>query len=70
MSTQTNATAKEFKISEFFKGVRSELKKVNWPSRKDLVKYTTVVFVMCAAMGAFIGAVDMLFHEGFALIIK
>lgn len=70
MSTQTNEAVKSFSVSEFLKGVRSELKKVNWPNRKDLVKYTSVVVIMCAVMGAFIGAIDMVFHEGFSLLIK
>lgn len=35
------------KIS-FFKGVKSELKKVKWPEKKEVVKYTiaTIVFVL------------------------
>ena len=31
------------KRSSYFKGVWAELKKVNWPNRKELLTYTTVV---------------------------
>lgn len=30
-------------MSRFFRGVSAELKKVNWPSRKELTTYTIVV---------------------------
>lgn len=35
------------KIKSFFKNVFGELKKVKWPTRKEMVKYTlaTIIFV-------------------------
>ncbi len=35
------------KIKTFFKNVFGELKKVKWPTRKEMVKYTfaTVIFI-------------------------
>lgn len=35
-------------FKEYFRGVRTEMKKVVWPTRKELVSYTTVVIVVCA----------------------
>lgn len=67
MTTQTNPTAK--KSSNFFKGVKSELKKVNWPNRKDMISYTTVVVVMCAMMAAFLWVVDSVFTSGLNLFL-
>ena len=53
------ATAKkEGKVKSYFKGVRNELKKVTWPSKKDLYKYTLVVLVMCALFAIFFYLVD------------
>ena len=36
------------KIKKFFSEVKSELKKVKWPNRKDMVKYSiaTICFVI------------------------
>ena len=31
-----------------FKGVKTELKKVIWPTKKETYKYTVVVLVVCA----------------------
>ncbi|MCQ2554831.1 MAG: preprotein translocase subunit SecE [Clostridia bacterium] len=38
---------KKNSLKDFFKGVRLELKKVVWPTRKELVSYTVVVLVIC-----------------------
>ena len=42
------APKKQTKKQSFFKGVKSELKKVKWPERKERVKYTiaTVIFII------------------------
>lgn len=33
---------------DYFKGVRTEMKKVVWPTKKELVSYTSVVILTCA----------------------
>ena len=54
------------RFSNFFKGIgRSfknmfhELKKVSWPSKKDLINYSVVVFVFMIVMGVIIGVFDL-----------
>lgn len=39
---------KKVKKESFFEGVRSELSKVKWPTKKDVLKYTiaTLVFII------------------------
>ena len=37
--------------ADFFQGVRHELSKVVWPTRKELISYTVVVIATCAAFG-------------------
>ena len=36
------------KKESFFSGVVAEMKMVNWPSFKDVLKYTLATFIMCA----------------------
>lgn len=67
--TITNNT-KSDKKSGFFKGVKAEMKKVNWPNRKTLVKHTCVVLVICALMAIFLGLADALFSFLISLIVK
>ena len=38
---------KRSSIKEYFNGVKLELKKVVWPTSKELVSYTVVVIVIC-----------------------
>lgn len=48
------------KLRDFFREVRIELKKVIWPTREEIAKYTGVVLLMIAALGAFITIVDQI----------
>ncbi len=49
------------RIWAFIKGMRSELKKVTWPSFRQVVNNTLVVIVVVVGSGLFIGLVDLLF---------
>ena len=46
--------------AQFLKEVRQELRKVNWPSRNEVVSYTVVVLVTTAALTAIVWGVDWL----------
>jgi len=54
----TNAPGQKIKSSEYFRGVWSELKKVHWPDRKQLLTYTGVVFVAVAIVSVLLWIVD------------
>ena len=47
------------KIAAPFKNMWHELKKVTWPTRKDLITYTGIVLIFMAFMGLVIGLLDM-----------
>lgn len=46
------AVKKESGIKNWFKGVVSEFKKVRWPSKKEMIKYSiaTIVFILFFAL--------------------
>lgn len=46
-------------IVEFLTEVKSELKKVSFPSRKETVGATTVVLIFCVIMSLYLSFVDM-----------
>lgn len=48
------------KIARFFRNVKAELKKVNWPNRSELSSNTVVVVVTVLALIVFIGVVDLI----------
>ena len=51
-------TKKKGALREYFKGVRTELKKVVWPTKNETVKYTEVVILVCAAFALFFWLLD------------
>ena len=46
------------RIVKWFKDLRSEFKKVVWPSKKTVVNNTTVVLITMVVASAFVGALD------------
>ncbi len=40
------------RIGNFISGVKTEFKRVKWPSKKDMVKYSiaTIVFIVCCSL--------------------
>ena len=45
-------------VKEYFKGVKLEMKKVVWPTKKEMGSFTAVVLVTCAAFAIVLWAVD------------
>lgn len=53
-------------LKDYFKGVKVEMKKVVWPTRKELGSYTVVVLVTCAVFALAFWGID----SGFLAILK
>jgi preprotein translocase subunit SecE len=49
------------RIRRFIDESWSELKKVTWPTREQTIRLTVLVFVVSAAVGAYIAVFDALF---------
>ena len=45
----------------FINGVKSEFKKVHWPSRRDLIKYSIVTFIFVICLAIFFYLIDVIF---------
>ena len=46
------------RIAKRFKNMTAELRKVAWPSRKDLVNYSLVVIAFVGVLSIIVGALD------------
>jgi preprotein translocase SecE subunit len=46
------------KVIDYIKGVRSELEKVEWPKRSEVIRLTLVVFSISGIIAAYVGAMD------------
>ena len=54
----------------FFKEVYSELLKVNWPKRKELIQLTCVVIGVSVAIGIYLGGLDYIFTKLIGFILS
>ena len=48
---------------QFLKEVRQELKKVNWPTRQELIAYTIVVLVSVTVLTTYVFGLDYVFSK-------
>jgi len=49
------------RLGTFYRQVIAELRKVIWPTRRELITYTWVVIVFVTVMSLFVAALDLLF---------
>ena len=47
----------------FLKEVRAELRKVNWPTRQELIGYSIVVIVSVTVLTAYVFGLDLFFSK-------
>ncbi|MBP9693088.1 MAG: preprotein translocase subunit SecE [Alphaproteobacteria bacterium] len=55
--------------AEFVKQVKSEVKKVTWPSRKETMMTTVMVFIMVLLSSIFFLVVDQFFSFGVKFLL-
>ena len=49
------------KIVIFFQEVKMEIKKVNWPTKKETIRYTLIVIAISIAVAIYLGGLDFIF---------
>jgi len=57
-------------IVKYFREAKIELEKVSWPTRKDTVMYSVLVFSLSVATAAFIGVLDLGLTKGLEQLIS
>ena len=57
-------------IAGFFKGIVSEIKKVTWPTTKQVVSNTLSVLAFCLVVGAIIWLSDLGLDALMSLIVR
>jgi preprotein translocase subunit SecE len=60
---ETRRTGIFGRIGGFFREVVSELRKVIWPTRKELLTYTVIVIAFVTVMTAIVGVLDLGFGK-------
>ena len=61
---------KKGKLKAAWRGFKSEVKKIVWPSKKQVVKNTLVVIVVVVICAIVIGALDYAFANGISALTE
>jgi preprotein translocase subunit SecE len=55
---------------QFLQQVRAEVAKVVWPSRREVILTTIMVFIMATLTGAFFFLVDLVIRSGLNAVLN
>ena len=55
---------------QFIQQVRSEVAKVVWPSRREVMLTTIMVFIMAALTATFFSLVDLTIRAGLTFVLR
>ena len=69
MAKSNSAVQQRGGFGIFFRGVKAELKKVVWPTKKELINYTIVVFLVTIFIALIISVLDGLFAQLFNTLL-
>ena len=57
------------KLIDYIKASVQEMKKVTWPTKKELTDYTILVIGISLGVAGFLGLLDFIFSKGLEFII-
>jgi preprotein translocase subunit SecE len=58
------------RVQQFFREVAAEFRRVNWPSRTEVVRSTTVVLAVVFILALYLSAVDVGLSRIVGVILK
>jgi preprotein translocase subunit SecE len=58
------------KIRQYFSEIRSELKRVIWPTRAEIVTYSIVVVMVVSVLTTLVFVLDLGFAKGFIVLFR
>ena len=64
-SDKQNASTESTPKKSWFKGLKSEFKKIIWPTKASVARQTTAVVLITVVLGAVIVVIDRLVQMGF-----
>ena len=70
MAKSNSAVQQRGGFGKFFRGVKAELKKVVWPTRKELINHTIVVFLVTIFIALLIYVFDAIFAQLINMLLR
>ena len=61
---------KKNRIAKFFKETKAELKKVSWPTRKQLINNTLIILAFIIITGVILSVLDIGFNKLIGLLTE
>ncbi|MGL5434902.1 MAG: preprotein translocase subunit SecE [Lachnospiraceae bacterium] len=69
MGEATNTNAEKAPKKSFFKGLKTEFKKIVWPDKETVGKQTVAVLTVSVALGLLIALLDVVIKWGLQFIM-
>ncbi len=69
MAEKDEKAKKENRLQKWWRETIGELRKVNWPTRKEALRLTWIVIIVIVVMGSVLGLLDFGFTKLISLII-
>lgn len=63
-----NEKSRGFGLTNFFKGINGEVKRITWPSNEEAKKAIIAVIIFTVISVALVGAMDFVFKNLFELV--
>lgn len=70
MGETANTSSENASKKSFFKGLKSEFKKIIWPDRKTLGRQSIAVVSVSITLGIIIAIIDLLLKVGIDFLVK
>lgn len=58
------------KVREYLAGVRTEIGRVSWPSRREVVSLTVLIILMSVVLGVYLGLADLIVTQVLRLLLQ
>ena len=57
------------RIRRYLASVRAEVQRVSWPSRREVITFTILIFMMVVVLGLYLGLVDLVLQRILSLLL-
>lgn len=58
------------KVREYMTSVRTEVGRVSWPSRREVVSLTVLIILMSVVLGVYLGLADLIVTQVLRLLLQ
>lgn len=69
MGEMANSTTEKAPKKSWFKGLKSELKKIVWPDKESVTKQSVAVIIVTIVLGVIIFGLDFIIEKAMGIII-